>query len=105
MLGEGGQHVIEEADACLDISLAGAIEIDGHGDGGLAGLAVDGGGAGHGVNQGATCIREGEAPAEPLAIAGGSPSHSCSSSAYAMSHVAVSYRHSKTIMQLTALPE
>lgn len=54
MLGESGQHVIEEADASLDVRLTGAIEIDGHGDSGLAGLAVDDCCAGHGVNQGAT---------------------------------------------------
>ena len=45
MLGEEREHVVEEADACLDIGAAGAVDGDREGDIGFRGLADDGGGA------------------------------------------------------------
>ena len=38
---QGGQHVVEKADAGLDLGAAGAVEVERHRDGGLAGLAAD----------------------------------------------------------------
>ena len=49
VLGQQRQHVVEEADAGGDLALARAVEIQLEADLGLGGLAIDGGGAGHGM--------------------------------------------------------
>ena len=45
MAGEALQHVIQKADAGIDVGLARPVKVQGDGDLGLAGLALDGGGA------------------------------------------------------------
>ena len=47
VLGEQGQHVVEEADAGLELRLTGALPIEGKPDVGLAGLTMDLRGARH----------------------------------------------------------
>lgn len=45
VFGEEFEHVVEEADAGVDVGGAGAVEVEGEGDVGFAGLAFSGGGA------------------------------------------------------------
>lgn len=52
VLGEQRQHVIEEADSGVDLSLAGAVEIKRQVDGGFGGLPVNISGAWHGEELG-----------------------------------------------------
>ena len=52
VLRQQREHVVEEADAGGDVGLAGAVEIERERDLRLGGLAVDGGGAGHGFDCG-----------------------------------------------------
>ena len=47
--GQQREHVVEEAEAGLDVGLAGTIEIDRQHDVGFSGLAGNGGGTWHGV--------------------------------------------------------
>ena len=47
VLRQQRQHVIEEADSGVDLSLAGAVEIERQVDGGFGGLSVNFGGAWH----------------------------------------------------------
>lgn len=49
--GKEGEHVVEEADACVDLRGPGAVQIEAEFDRGFGGLAADGGGAGHRVTQ------------------------------------------------------
>src|SRR5947209_6449560 len=44
--GDLVQHVVEEADAGLELGDAGAVEVDAHPDLGFLGVALDGGGTG-----------------------------------------------------------
>lgn len=49
--GEEGEHVIEEADACVDLRGPGAVQIEAEFNRGFGGLSADGGGARHRVTQ------------------------------------------------------
>ena len=49
MAAEALEHVVEEADARVDVAIARPVEVEGNGNLGLARLALDGGSA-HGPN-------------------------------------------------------
>src|SRR5262249_16373400 len=66
VLGEEGEHMIEEADAAGQVGLAGAVEIDGQPNLGLSGVALNRGTARH------EAYSTVSAGLEPRAMAGGS---------------------------------
>jgi hypothetical protein len=43
--GDLVEHVVKKTDARVQLGLAGAVEVDAHGDAGLGGVAADFGGA------------------------------------------------------------
>ena len=62
---EAFQHVVQKADAGVDVALAGPVQVEGDGDLGLAGLAFDGGGAHLGFSRCFRCIAAPAAPGNP----------------------------------------